>query len=213
MQKKGQMSQNNRRTSIQKNLDERSASEQLVRYFSKEADLSEDDILLLEEKSHFLKVSKKHFLLEEGGTSDKTFFIVKGLLRLFTRTESGEEFNVAFYAEDWWVNESESYTTGSPSRYCIQALEKCILVWFYKADFDMIIQRSSTLLKITYTLIERNLSSNKIRIAHQIQDSPEKRYAFFVKTYASIVSRIPLYMIASFLGISRKTLTRIRGGV
>ncbi len=184
----------------------------LVKYFSEKITLTEQEITLLQEKSQFLSVRKGEMLLREGMVSNHTYFVAKGLLRVFTRNENAEEYTITFGSENWWVNDTESYDSGMQSHCYIEALEDSALIAFRKNDFDAVLELSTNIQKLTLDLIQRNLVSNKGRILHQIKDTPQQRYQHFLDNYAHIANRVPLYMIASYLGISRKTLTRIRGG-
>jgi len=77
---------------------------------------------------------------------------------------------------------------------------------------NLVLQQPPTLHQLVEQLTAKNTLTNKERLMHQLKDSPQKRYEDFVSNYPNIYNRIPLYMIASYLGISRKTLTRDRGG-
>lgn len=214
MDKKGQMSQSSNfdqsRLAAQ---NEEWAFSELFHYFSaKEALLDDSDIRLIEQYGEFRSITKGNFLHNEGMIANYTFFVVQGLFRLFTRNEDGEELNLQFSAENGWINDYESYISCKPSKNFIEALENSKIIAFKKDDFKFIIQESIPVQNLVQKLIIKNILRNKDRLLLQLSDSPQERYEDFLMHYPDIHYRIPLYMIASYIGVSRKTLTRIRGG-
>lgn len=213
MKQKGQMSQNEYSGKSEKliNLEE-TAIQTLIDYCSKKEVLTDKDISLIKEFAEYLKIEKGTFLHKSGMIASHTFFIVKGLFRLYKIDENGEEFNLQFSAEEYWINDYESYLSDIPSENYIEALENSEVISFRKDKLKFILENSKTIHSIVDKLIAQNSFRNKERLMQQLKDSPQKRYEYFVKNYSSIYSRLPLYMIASYIGVSRKTLTRIRGG-
>lgn len=213
MSEKGQMSQNNA-TKQSYSVEDKEAItfNKLIEYFSNKATLTENDIKLIKQYGEYRQLAKGAFLHKEGMIANYTFYIAEGLFRLFTKNENGEEFNLQFSAEDYWVNDYESYTSGQPSQNYIEALENSELIAFTKENLNLILQKSPTLHHLVEKLTEKNAMHIKERLMHQLKDSPQKRYESFITHYPKVYNRIPLYMIASYISVSRKTLTRIRGG-
>ncbi len=184
----------------------------LIQYFSEQGTLSKTDEQLIRQYGTYKTVLRGTFLHKEGTITNDTFFVVKGLFRLFSRNYEGEEINLQFSAETYWVNDYESYLSGKSSDNNLEALEDSEVIAFKKEDLNDLLQNSPTIYHLVEKLTEKNTLYNRTRLMHQIKDSPQKRYEDFVAQFTDIYNRIPLYMLASYLGISRKTLTRIRGG-
>lgn len=186
------------------------AFKQLIDYLSAKISLKHTDIELVKQYGTYLFLSKGDLLHHEGMVAAQTFYVVKGLFRLFKRSDNGEEFNFVFSAENHWVNDYASYISGEPSDNLIEALESAEVIAFRKEDLNLVLQKSPSIKRLVDELTEKNSLQNKERLMHQLIDSPQQRYENFVNQYPDLHNRIPLYMIASYLGISRKTLGRIR---
>jgi CRP-like cAMP-binding protein len=156
------------------------------------------------------KVKKGQVLLFEGQVSKETFYIVKGCLRLYRIDHDGEEHVIKFGIEHWWINDGDSYSTREPLKCYIQALEDSELIIFDEVDFSSLLSSAPTLKKFTEIKAIRSYNANIERIYEFMSLSAETRYNNFVKTYPNIFHRVPLHMIASYLGVSKKTLSRIR---
>lgn len=210
---KGQMSQNSTIKISEFMIEKEAAAfQKLIQYFSDKLNLSEADVALIYQYGSYKHLTKKTLLHKSGMIAVETFFVVKGLFRLFTTNDDGEEFNLQFSAENYWINDYESYISGNPSGNFLEALEDSEVISFRKEDLNLVLEQSATLRLLVEQLITKNTLVNKDRLMHQLIDSPQKLYEDFVRQYPHISNRIPLYMMASYLGISRKTLTRIRGG-
>jgi CRP-like cAMP-binding protein len=172
--------------------------------------LSEDDRNLIVAKLKPKKLRKRQYFLQEGDVCKYMGFIVKGATRMFAVDERGHEHILHFGLEDWWVGDYESFHLLTPSKYYVEALE----------DVDMILITSEQLqdLARTITAIAAMLESlnrgaaiayNK-RMHAAISLTAEERYEDLVKTYPHFLQRFPQNLIASYLGISPETLSRIR---
>ena len=137
-------------------------------------------------------------------------FVVKGCLRLFQIGKDGQEHIMRFSIENWWVNDYYSYQSGLPSKYNIDALENSELLLIEKGKFNHLIDTIPNFKNLIAKLEAKNYESHQNRILSNISDTAEEKYDNFIKTYPGIYERVPLHMIASFLGVSRETLSRVR---
>jgi CRP-like cAMP-binding protein len=177
----------------------------------------DDKISLTEEQHEFIrsrtvvkKLRKKQYLLQEGNHWNNKAFVSKGLLRTYSVDERGFEHVIAFAMENWWTGDREALLSGQPSRYNIDAIEDSEIVIIKKTEFDSICREIPAFNEMVNTILERNFIAFQNRIHDSISTPVEERYLNFVERYPSLSARVPLNMLASYLGITRETLSRIR---
>ncbi len=156
------------------------------------------------------KLRKRQYLLQEGDVCHYTAFVEKGMLRTFTVDEKGNEPILQFSMEGWWVTDLYSFLTDEPSRYNIEALEDCELLLITKPSWETLLEKVPAFERYFRILIQNNLIATQRRLISSITETAEERYAKLVTTFPTCLQRVPQHMIASFLGITPETLSRIR---
>ncbi|HRD44452.1 MAG TPA: Crp/Fnr family transcriptional regulator [Ferruginibacter sp.] len=156
------------------------------------------------------KIEKADFLLRQGEVCDKVFFVEKGLLRAYKVDDEGKEHINQFAPENWFITDRSSILFNHPSEYFIDALEDSELIVF---ENEFLIEASN--ISTSFREYNKNLLHNHIRQLQKRIDSllglpAEKRYLDFVDTYFNLTLRVPQWMIASYLGISPESLSRVR---
>lgn len=159
------------------------------------------------------KLRKKEMLLREGEVSHYKIFVAKGLLRNYNIGENGHEYIVRFTDAGSWTTDPESYYSGMPSKYNIEALEPTEVVLFSHEDFEILKQQIPALSLFSEAVIAASAGLTQKRVLMHISATAEEKYVDFIQSFPDIFHRVPLYMIASYLGVSRETLTRIRQGL
>lgn len=153
---------------------------------------------------------RNDFLLREGEICRYKIFVLKGFLRTFGTAADGSEHILQFSPEHSWTLDVESYDRQLPARYNIAAIESSEVLLWAKADFDGLLAGIPQLRSFSEQLISRNIYSSRQRILTALSATPEEKYYEFIQSFPDLLARLPLHMIASYLGISVKTLTRIR---
>jgi CRP-like cAMP-binding protein len=156
------------------------------------------------------KFRKGEFLLREGEVAKYGGFIARGCVRSYTVDNKGKEHIVQFSPEDWWVANIESMRTGAPSAYFIDAVEDTDVLLFDPPSFQKIIQNIPAFASLFQVGIQKHASAKDHRIIASLSASAEERYTDFLQKYPSIAQRVPQHMLASYLGVSPETLSRIR---
>jgi len=155
------------------------------------------------------EVAAKTILLEEGNVSRTMFFIEKGCLRTWVNN-NGKDITTQFFFEGDGVSSIESFMTNKPSLYTIESIEPCIIQTITQNDFQEAFKNSPELKDLVIEhLFARLLKSQQLFFSY-LKHSPQERYHELVKQYPHIVLRAPQHYIASYLGITSVSLSRIR---
>lgn len=156
------------------------------------------------------KLRKKRFLLEEGDPCIYTTFVEKGLLRTFNIDEKGNEHILQFGMQGWWVADLYSFLTGEPSEYNIEAIEDSELLLITKSSWDLLLNEVPAFERYFRVLIQNNLIATQRRLMGTMTTTAEDRYNTLIQDFPDIIQRVPQHMIASYIGVTRETLSRLR---
>jgi len=184
----------------------------LIRYFNSytSVPLSESDIDLITSVFAPKKFKKKQYFLQEGEISKYGAFVVRGAMRRYMVDDKGEEHIVQLMIENWWASDYESYIKGTPSKYFIDAWEETETLLTTMDNINKLIEKIPLLLQWTKKLDENHFVATQNRLSAAISLSAEERYYKLEKAHPQFLRRFPQRIIASYLGINRETLSRIR---
>lgn len=162
--------------------------------------------------SHFKekKIKKHGTLISEGSDVDHEYFVLKGCIRTyFADPESGKEHTYQFAVENWWVTDREAFLNGTKAKMNIECLEPCELLVLSREHRDKL---GAELWKYEHYM---NVKSNigyvalQKRMIAMIAGDARTRYENFLHNYPYLINRIPKTYIASYLGVSRETISRL----
>ena len=182
---------------------------QLKKSIEKIIQLSTKEWSIVENAFTFRQISKNFLLQEERKTAKEIYFINKGILRLFYNKD-GEEITAFIFSENLFASSYQSFLEQSPSNQLIESLEESeLLVTTYSQiqNLYQTIPKFNFLARIVAE--QRFINAQKI-LSSFILDTPEQRYVKFSKENPDILQRVPQHIIASFLGITAVSLSRIR---
>ncbi|HVI46386.1 MAG TPA: Crp/Fnr family transcriptional regulator [Chitinophaga sp.] len=186
--------------------------ELLIKNFGKYVSLTADEINKIPAFFVHKKVPRKKLLLEEGSVCQGDYFVIKGCLRQYETDAEGRENVVQFALEDWWISDLYSMFTNTPSVYNIDALEDAEVLFISHANQEALF-REIPVMNIYWRIIMQHAFVALQRRVLFLQKPLEERYHDFLQRYAYFEQRIPQHQIASYLGITRESLSRIRGAV
>jgi CRP-like cAMP-binding protein len=149
-------------------------------------------------------------LLQEGDLWQHYAFVCSGCLRTYTVDEKSAEHIIKFSIENWWAGDREALLNITPSKYNIDALEESILIMIKREDMDNLFIAIPEFLSMINNLINRTYIAAQNRVNDAMTFSTEERYNQFIQKFPDIFNRVPLHMIASYLGVSAERLSRIR---
>lgn len=155
------------------------------------------------------EVPAKTILLEEGKISKTMFFVEKGCLRTWVNA-NGKDITTQFFFEGDTVSSIESFRTNQPSLYSIESIEPCVLQTISQKDFQSVLENSPEMKEeIQEHLFRRLVQSQKLFFSF-LKNTPQQRYQELIEKQPQIIQRIPQHYIASYLGITSVSLSRIR---
>jgi CRP-like cAMP-binding protein len=159
------------------------------------------------------KLRKKQYLLQEGDVCKYNAFVSKGLLRSYTIDNKGTEHILQFAFEGWWIGDIYSFLTEKPSLFNIEALEECELLLLTKPSMELLFEKIPAFERYFRILIQNNLIATQKRLMGTLSESAEEKYTNLINNFPGCLQRVPQHMIASYLGITRETLSRIRSQI
>ncbi|MBI2730814.1 MAG: Crp/Fnr family transcriptional regulator [Sphingobacteriales bacterium] len=169
-----------------------------------------------EEKEYFLsilrpkKLRKRQYHVQAGDMCRYETYVVKGCLRQYYVDDEGIEHTVSFAIEDWWTSDMYGLITGNPSLTNIEAIEDSELLLIEKNDFDKLVLAVPKFERLFRIKLQRAFVAHQRRIVENMSMPADQRYLNFTEQYPSLEQRLPLKLIASYLGITPESLSRIR---
>lgn len=148
-------------------------------------------------------------LLESGRISQNLYFVKKGCVRLWFNKD-GKDITLQFFFDGQCVASIESFIQDTPSLFSIETIEPCIIWSYNKADILRLAEEIPGLKDSLQNLITRRLINYTHLFLSRIKDTPQQRYEHLLKEAPEIVRRVPQHYIASYLGITPVSLSRIR---
>lgn len=155
-------------------------------------------------------IKKGDLLLKAGDVCKHTFFVEQGILRFYGLDENGKENILQFGTENWLVTDRDSVYFKEPSNYYIDALEDTTVILLGKDLVELIAKLNPSFRKKNEKLLHNHIRHLNRRIHLLLGASAKTRYLEFIKLYPNVLLRVPQWMIASYLGITPESLSRIR---
>lgn len=157
----------------------------------------------------YKQVPKNYILADAGKVCNELFFINKGLIRLYYHKE-GDEITGFIFKEGLFAASFESFLTGNPGTQTLETIEDCDLLVTNATYMEKLYAEIPKINVLTRKIAEQRFLNAQQILSSYILDSPEERYLKFEAKHKDLLMRVPQHMIASFLGITPVSLSRIR---
>lgn len=153
---------------------------------------------------------KKHqFIIQEGQTVDREFWVISGCLRSYVIDGHGKEHIVQFAMENWWITDYFAFLNQTKARMHVDCLEDCELLYITYENKEKLSAEFLQMEKFWSKKTKVGYASLQNRILSLLKDSAKDRYEQFIEQYPQLLQRIPKKHLAAYLGVSRETLSRL----
>ncbi|MFK5913974.1 MAG: Crp/Fnr family transcriptional regulator [Woeseiaceae bacterium] len=188
---------------------EKSQIQQFLNFVKQDSNIEDEEFTRLLKLFEIRTYKNKEHIIDPTEEKSSVFFILSGLIRYYYLAEDGKEWNKAFISEDMMCTSFSKDFLGLVSPYGIQAIEKTTILIANFSQFELLYDKSPRIERLGRKLIERILISKMKRERSFLQDSAKMRYVDFAKENSRLFQRIPQYHLASYLGITEASLSRI----
>lgn len=182
----------------------------LSAYIAQFIALTPEEEAILFSKVSFRKYLKGQFVVQQGDVCKHESFVVSGCLKTFYTDQDGQEHIVMFAIENWWAADLGSFITQTPADYNVQCLENTTLIQFSSERLEELYLEIPRLERFFRIIIQKAYVASQKRIVQNFSLPARERYLKFMEQYPQIEQRVPQYMIASYLGITKEFLSKIR---
>jgi CRP-like cAMP-binding protein len=196
--------------SLKKDTFARSMFEAIEAYFQRGFQLSEQDKELIHSVFTPRTIKKDEFLVREGEINKNGAFVAKGFLRSYMIDNKGKQHIIQFAPENWWISDKDALAGGKTSSLFIDAIEDSELLLLDFAGHKTLLEKLPGYAASFQQGMHKRMAAKDQRIIDTLTASAEERYQDFLKTYPTIAQRVPQHMLASYLGITPETVSRIR---
>lgn len=155
-------------------------------------------------------VTKGEVLVREGQAVKKTFFVTDGCLRSFCTDKSGKEHTLQFAIKEWWISDFTAIYNNEPATLTVESIKDSKVIEFNASKLNNIFSQFPEFEVFQRKNLENHVVSLHKRILNQLQLTARERYDLFLEQYNDIEQYTPNYHIASYLGITQQSLSRIR---
>lgn len=156
-------------------------------------------------------VAKDTILLSPGQVANVAYWVKSGCLQSYVIAPSGKKHTLQFAPENWFISDLESFTKLTPSKIFISTLEDSQIAIISKEIFPSFEELDKKTLIEMSSKMRNNLIATNNRLISLLSSTAEERYLEFVQTYPSLIQRLPLKLIASYLGMTPEHLSYTRG--
>ncbi len=185
----------------------------LLDYIKKHLDLNAEEEIILFSKIINRSYLKDQYVSQQGGVCKSICFILSGCTKMFYVDKEGQEHIVMFSIEDWWTSDLGSFISQTPADYHVQCTENTHLIQFPYDKLEELYREIPKMERLFRKIVERAYVASQKRIIRNFSMSAKERYLIFKETYPKIEQRVPQYMIASYLGITKEFLSKIKSQI
>jgi CRP-like cAMP-binding protein len=182
----------------------------LLNYINKYIVLTKEQEDILLSKIVYRKYLKGQYIVQQGDVCKHSSYIISGCTKTFFMDDKGIEHVIMFSIEDWWTSDIGSFITQTPADYNVQCLENTEVIQFPYHNEEELFEEIPKLERLFRKMLEKALVSSQKRIVRSFSLTAKEQYLFFRRQYPTIEQRVPQYMIASYLGITKEFLSKIK---
>ncbi|THU40353.1 Crp/Fnr family transcriptional regulator [Niastella caeni] len=181
----------------------------LRQHIEKIIPLTDEEFAVVFSHFSFRKVKKHQFLIQEGDSVNHSYFVVSGLLKLSYTDANDKEHILHFAMEDWWVSDYKAYFTKAKATMSLDCLEDANVFCLSLDDHNKLCGSLPKMEHFFLTKSHYGYIASQQRILSLLTTSAKERYEQLLIQYPSLIQRVNKTLLASYLGVSRETLSRL----
>jgi CRP-like cAMP-binding protein len=181
----------------------------LRQHIEKIVPLTDDEFAFVSTRFTTKNYKKREFLFQQGDSVQYVYFVVSGLLMLTFDDDVGKQHVVSFAMEDWWESDYQAYFTSTKATMSLQCLEDSMVLCLAPEDYQKLCARLHKMEHLFLEKANRGHIASQQRILSFLTSDAKERYDKLLKRYPSLFQRVPKTLLASYLGVSRETLSRL----
>lgn len=182
----------------------------ILRNIARHIQLSEKETAFFTSLLKPRKLRRKQYLLQAGDVCRMETFVAKGCLRAYTIDDKGHEHITMLAFEDWWISDLYSFLTATPATQHIDALEDSAIFCIEKDDLETLYREVPKFERFFRVLFQNAFIAHQKRLLDSVTQTAEERYFSFLEKFPTLAQRISQHHIASYLGVTAETISRIR---
>jgi len=182
----------------------------IIQHIRKHVSLSESEVVVFNKYVEKHQFKKKEFILQERKVCKQLYFVEKGCLRMYFINKKGVEQITQFALDGWWISDYQSFLNKTPSDYYIQTIEESVIISIDNQNLDKLLIELPHLEKYFRLIMQKAIAGAQHRSKLLYEMSKEEFYIHFSSCFPEFMSRVPLYMIASYLGLTPEYLSELR---
>lgn len=184
--------------------------EELIEYILRFGNLNKQQTELIKSRVNQVTINKDEYLSEAGKIPRQVGFVLEGVFRFCYYNNKGDEITDYFIDENHFVTDYQNFEAGMASSEYVQAVTDCTLLIFSKKDWDELMNTIIGWDKIVVKIVQKCLLEKIERRSPLVSEDATTRYLSFMEKFPQMANRVPLSYIASYLGVTQQSLSRIR---
>ena len=185
-------------------------TENFSKYIQQLFGIQDQQVSVCENLIKLKKVPKGRVLVRAGEINKELYFVEQGLLRQYFTDKNGKEHVLYFAPENWLLGDRNSSYFSVPTDFTIEAVEDTVVVILEPEFFINLSKEYKDAIEKSEFLLHRHIRQLQKRVSQLLGATTEERYLDFITTYPNLMMRVPQWMIASYLGITPESLSRVR---
>jgi len=179
-------------------------------YLQLKVAITDEQFELIADHLKVKSYDKNEMILMKGEVSTYGFFVLNGLLRSYSIDSKGKTHIIQFAPEQWWLSERNGMLFNEASDFFIDAIEPTKVVLVHKDFMLEAAKHVPCIIDLNQKMLNNSIRFMEKRINMLLSATAEERYLNFIKLYPNLTLRVPQWMIASYLGITPESLSRVR---
>ena len=156
---------------------------------------------------------KHQYIVQQGDVCKTESFVISGCTKTFYANENGQEHIIYFAVENWWSADIGSFVSKTPADFSVQCIEDTKVIQFHSHNIEALFEAIPVMERFFRKIMERAYTSSQKRLIRNYSHTAKERYLHFKKTYPYLDQRIPQYMIASYLGVTKEFFSKMKASL